>query len=590
MAETNKPTFTKQTFAYYFKHAQEYRATFLVIFIFVILASAANVLGPVYYKKFFDLLTTTGPAATMAQFTEVLLIILAIKLFGWLCWRILSFTSSYFQTHVMADLFNSCFAYLHKHSVSFFNNNFAGSLVKKVNRFVYSFGSIMEVFIWNLIPSIVNVALIVYILAQRQIWVGMAVLAWVILFCVINFFFSRYKLKYDIRRSALDSKVSGVLADTISNQLNIKLFNGYLRENNAFRKITGQLQAIRQFSWNLTNIFDAVQTLMMMGLELGLMFYALKLWQAGSVTIGDFVLIQTYLINMFDRLWDFGRIIRYYYEAMADAQEMTEVLETPHEIIDIAKVKQLKVEAGKIEFSDVSFSYNQTRRVIKDFDLTIRPKEKVAIVGPSGGGKSTIASILLRQHDLTKGQILVDGQNINQVSQESLWSNIGLVNQDPVLFHRSLSENIAYGLWGANREQVIKAAKLAHAHEFIKSFTEGYETFVGERGVRLSGGERQRVAIARAIIKDAPILVLDEATSSLDSQSEELIQKALANLMKDKTVIVIAHRLSTIMKMDRIVVVDQGKIIESGSHQELLKKRDGFYKRLWSKQVGGFIS
>lgn len=589
MIESNN-NLTKQTFAYYFKHVLKYRVSFFVILIFIVLASGARVLMPVYYKKFFDLLTKTGEMAAMSQFSKILLTILAIDLFAWACWRVLSFTASHFQTHVMSDLFNSSFAYLHKHSVSFFNNNFTGSLVKKVNRFVYSFASIMDVFVWSLIPSLVNVALIVYVLSRRNIWVGMAVLVWVILFCTINFVFSRYKLKYDVKRSALDSKVSGALADTITNQLNIKLFNGYSRENNAFRKITGQLQAMRNFTWNLTNYFDAVQTLMMVGLEIGLMFYALKLWREGLVTIGDFVLIQTYLINMFDRLWDFGRIIRYYYEAMADAQEMTEILEKPHEIVDIPKAKQLKVSEGKIEFVDVDFSYNQTRQIIKKLNLVIQPKEKVAIVGPSGGGKSTIASILLRQHDLTDGRIIIDGQNISQVSQESLWSNIGLVNQDPILFHRSLSENISYGLWGSNQEQVVKAAKMAHCHDFIKGFTEGYDTFVGERGMRLSGGERQRVAMARAIIKNAPILVLDEATSSLDSESEELIQKALSNLMKNKTVIVIAHRLSTIMKMDRIVVVDQGQIVEQGSHAELLKKRDGFYQRLWSKQVGGFIS
>ncbi|MDQ5938313.1 MAG: ATP-binding cassette, subfamily bacterial [Patescibacteria group bacterium] len=589
MADKINKTLTKQTFTYYLQHALKYRVIFALIVILVILASVANVLSPVYYKKFFDLLTQSGEMASMSQFTTVLLTILLIDLSGWVCWRALSFMASYSQTHVMADLFNSCFAYLHKHSVSFFNNNFAGSLVKKVNRFVYSFGSIMDVFVWNLIPILINVSLIIYILSRRNIWVGLAVLLWVVIFLIINFIFSRYKLKYDVKRSELDSKVSGVLADTITNQLNIKLFNGYQRENNTFRKVTGQLQSLRNFTWNLTNYFDAVQTLMMIGLEIGLMFYALHLWRGGSVTIGDFVLIQAYLINMFDRLWDFGRIIRYYYEAMADAQEMTEVLETPHDIVDVPKAKQLKVNKGQIEFVDVSFSYNQTRQIIKNFNLTIRPQEKVAIVGPSGGGKSTIASILLRQHDLADGQINIDGQNINKVTQESLWSNISLVNQDPILFHRTLSENISYGLWGSSQEQVVKAAKMAHCHDFIKGFTEGYGTFVGERGVRLSGGERQRVAMARAIIKNAPILVLDEATSSLDSESEELIQKALANLMKNKTVIVIAHRLSTIMKMDRIVVVDKGQIVEQGTHQELLKIPDGFYQRLWSKQVGGFI-
>lgn len=590
MTTTNKKSLDQKTFAYYRRHVMKYRVAFFVIFIFIVLASVARVAIPVYYKQFFDLLTQSGEMAPASQFTQVLLVVLALELAAWACWRILSFTASYAQTRVMADLFNFCFAYLHKHSVSFFNNNFAGSLVKKVNRFVYSFGSIMDVFAWNLIPIVVNVSLIIYVLSSRNIWVGMAVLLWVIIFCAINFIFSRYKLKYDVKRSELDSKVSGALADTITNQLNIKLFNGYQRENNAFRKITAQLQAMRNFTWNLTNYFEAAQTLMMIGLEIGLMFYAVHLWRLGLLTIGDFVLIQTYLINMFDRLWDFGRIIRYYYEAMADAQEMTEVLETPHQIVDMPKAKALKITSAQIDFAKVSFSYNQTRQIIKDFELTIKPKEKVAIVGPSGGGKSTIASILLRQHELSAGHILIDGQDISRVSQESLWSKISLVNQDPILFHRTLSENIAYGLWGATQEQVVKAAKMAHCHDFIKGFTEGYDTFVGERGVRLSGGERQRVAMARAIIKNAPILILDEATSSLDSESEELIQKALSNLMKNKTVIVIAHRLSTIMKMDRIVVIDKGQIVEQGTHQELLQKHNGFYQRLWSKQVGGFIS
>lgn len=589
MKENKKNNFTKQTFAHYLKHALKYRVAFSVILLLVVFASVANVIAPLYYKKFFDLLTQTGSVASWQSLANILFIILGIRLFAWACWRILSFTASYFQTHVMADLFNSSFAYLHRHSVSFFNNNFTGSLVKKVNRFVYSFGAIMDVFVWSLATSLINVSLIIYVLWQRNIWIGLAVLVWVLLFCLINYFFSLYKLKYDVRRGELDSKVSGALSDTITNQLNVKLFNGYKRENESFRKMTGQLQSLRNFTWNLTNIFDGIQALMMTGLEIGLMFYALHLWRSGMVTIGDLVMIQAYLLNMFDRLWDFGRIIRYYYESMADAQEMTQILETPIEIVDVPRAKQLKITAGQIEFKNVVFSYNQTRQIIKDLNLVIKPREKVAIVGPSGGGKSTIASILLRQHDLASGHILIDGQDISRVSQESLWSKIGLVNQDPILFHRTLSENIAYGLWGSDKNQVVQAAKMAHCHEFIKSFNDGYETFVGERGVRLSGGERQRVAIARAIVKNAPILILDEATSSLDSESEELIQKALANLMKNKTVIVIAHRLSTIMKMDRIVVVDKGKIIEQGSHQELLNKKDGFYQRLWSKQVGGFI-
>jgi len=325
-------------------------------------------------------------------------------------------------------------------------------------------------------------------------------------------------------------------------------------------------------------------------LEIGVMYYAISLWQKNLITIGDFVLIQTYLIGIISRLWNFGRIIRKYYEAMADAEEMTEILETPHEIKDIKSAKTLKVAGGNIEFKEVDFSYNKTRKIISNLNLNIAAKEKVALVGASGSGKTTIVNLLLRNYDIDSGKILIDGQKIISVSQDSLWKNIALVNQDPILFHRTLKENISYGKPSASDSDIIKAAKLAHAHSFIENFPEKYETYVGERGVKLSGGERQRIAIARAILKNAPILVLDEATSSLDSEAEEMIQDALSNLMKDKTVIVIAHRLSTIMKMDRIIVFDQGNIVEFGTHKQLVAKRNGVYKKLWQKQVGGFIA
>ena len=325
-------------------------------------------------------------------------------------------------------------------------------------------------------------------------------------------------------------------------------------------------------------------------LEIAVMSYAVTLWQKGLITIGDFVLLQTYLLSMIMRLWNFGRIIRRYYENMAEAEEMTEILVAEHEIQDIKMAKKLKLTNGQVRFEKVNFNYNQTRKIISNFDLTIKAKEKVAIIGSSGSGKSTLVNLLLRNHELSSGNIFIDDQKINRVTQESLWKNIALVNQDSILFHRSLQENIGYGQIKASNAEIIKAAKLAHANDFINNFPEKYQTYVGERGVKLSGGERQRVAIARAILKDAPILVLDEATSSLDSESEGLIQDALINLMKNKTVIVIAHRLSTIMKMDRILVLDQGQIAEQGTHKELIKKSNGLYKRLWEKQIGGFIS
>jgi ATP-binding cassette subfamily B protein len=338
----------------------------------------------------------------------------------------------------------------------------------------------------------------------------------------------------------------------------------------------------------MSNLAEAVQHGLMIILEVGILYTALRFWQDGKLTIGDFAMIQTYMLQMFNRLWEVGRNIRRVYEGLADADEMTRILTQPHEIQDREHAKELAVSTGHIEFKNISFGYTEQKPVLGNFSLTISPGQKIAFVGPSGGGKTTIVKILLRFFDLQSGKIEIDGQDISEVTQNSLRKNIALVPQEPILFHRSLMENIRYARPEASDQDVIEAARLAHCHEFISGFSEGYETFVGERGVKLSGGERQRVAIARAILKNAPILILDEATSSLDSESEHYIQDALKNLMKDRTAIVIAHRLSTIMQMDRIIVLEGGKIIEDGKHAELLKAREGIYQKLWHIQAGGF--
>jgi ATP-binding cassette subfamily B protein len=583
--------YTKQTFRIYWRHTKKYRGVFLLIIFAISLGSITNLIAPLYYKEFFDTLFGTDHVVDKVIALKTALVkVLLTYLVSWIFWRISGFGVAYFQTRIMADLMNKCFAYIHKHSVTFFNNNFVGSLVKKVNRFSHSFEVIADLLFWDLLPITVDIIMIVVVLGRKSLLLGLVVLSWVVVYLSINYIFSRYKLKFDVRRAVLNSKVTGVLADTITNHLNVKLFNGYKRENEGFQKINGQYQKLQQFIWNLANYFEGGQALMMIGLELGVMYYAVSLWEQGIISVGDFVLLQAYLLNIILRLWNFGRIIRKYYEALADAEEMTEVLEAPHEIQDIPDALSLSVRQGRIDFDGVIFSYNKTRRVIKKLDLRISAREKIALVGPSGSGKSTIINLLLRNYELTGGMIAIDGQRINSVSQESLWHNIALVNQDPILFHRTLRENIRYGNPGTNDDAIIQAAIQAHAHDFIQSLPDTYDTYVGERGVKLSGGERQRVAIARAILKNAPILVLDEATSSLDSESEELIQDALVNLMQNKTVIVIAHRLSTIMKMDRIIVLNDGAIVEEGSHQELINKQNGLYRRLWEKQVGGFIS
>jgi ATP-binding cassette subfamily B protein len=582
--------FSKKTIKIFWRAAKKYQLAFWTIVLTTALAALAHVIPPIFYRDFFNILSEGEPTnIRTGLLVAILMKIMAVYLIGWLFWRISTFTTTYFQTKVMNDLYNTCFAYIHRHSISFFNNTFIGSLVKKVNRYAKAFMGVTDAFFFEFLQIGINLIFIFIILFINNRIIGLIIFGWVIVYLLVNLLFSFYKLKYDFKKSEVDSEITGYLADTIANHQNVKLFNGYQRERNGFGQVVDRWRRLQLFSWNLTNIFEAVQGILAIGLEIGIFYFAVKLWQRGQFSLGDFVLIQAYVLTIFMRLWNFGRVIRHYFEHMADANEMTEILETPHEIQDVKNAIELKVKQGEIEFKKVNFSYHKTRRIFFNLNLLIEPGERVALVGPSGAGKSTLINLLLRNYDLGGGKIYIDKQKISSVRQNSLHRQISLVPQDPILFHRSLMENIRYGNPSATDEQVMRAAKLAKCHDFISQLSEGYETYVGERGVKLSGGERQRVAIARAILKNAPIIVLDEATSSLDSESEELIQEALRKLMESKTVIVIAHRLSTIMKMDRIIVLENGKIVEEGSHESLLKKKSGLYRRLWTKQAGGFI-
>ncbi len=582
---------TKKTLKIYLQHVGKYKFWGSIVLLSVVAGAATNAITPLYYKQFFDVLVSGQTEdATVSALYSVLVSIAIFKIAGWISWRAATFISAYFQTSVIADLSNTCFKYLHKHSFSYFNNNFTGSLVKRVSYFPRAFELIADRITWSFAPLIVSIVIITVVLFIKSILLGAAIVLWLIVMVTLNWFLAKYKLKYDVKASEAQTKATGFLSDAITNNSNIKLFCGYKREVDEFFVLNGIIRKLRRFSWNLNNTFEAVQVFFMIVLEIGFFFIGIYLWEKGKFTIGDFVLLQTYIIIIFQHIWDLGKMIRDTYHDLADAEEMTEILTTPHEIVDVPKAKGLKVIEGKIEFKNVDFYYHKTRKILENFNLVVAARERVALIGPSGAGKTTVVKLLLRNHEVDGGKILIDGQDISRVTQESLWKNISLVPQDPILFHRTLLENIRYGKPEATVEEVIEAAKAAHCHEFISTFPEKYDTYVGERGVKLSGGERQRVAIARAILRNSPILVLDEVTSSLDSESEGLIQDALDKLMKDKTVIVIAHRLSTIAKMDRIIFIDNGEIKESGTHQELLAVKDGQYRKLWELQACGFIT
>ncbi|OGL60450.1 hypothetical protein A3H10_04125 [Candidatus Uhrbacteria bacterium RIFCSPLOWO2_12_FULL_46_10] len=577
----------KQIINVFWKHVRKYPVVTAMLLTGTFSVYTVEIITPWFYKKFFD--TLAAPIANGADIlVHTLFIIIALELLAWLIYRLNAVGLVRLETRVIADLNETSFNYLIGHSYSFFTNSFAGSLVRKVNRLSRAFEEVADQVQFSLIPLIVTVVGILIGVSFRSIVLTATLGVWVIIFLTANYFFARWKQPYEIAKSMKDTEATGVLADAIGNSTTIKLFTGHEHEKQRYHNIIEEWRKVYSFTWNISEIAYGVQSLLMIAIEFIMLYIAIKLWRVGILTVGDFVLIQIYIIRLMRQLWDFGRILRRFYMAFADAAEMVEILELPHEIKDRKTAKELAVRQGKIEFNNVDFGFHQTRKVLNRFNLVIQPGERVALVGPSGAGKSTITHLLFRFFEIDAGHILIDGQDISKVTQKSLRDQIALVPQEPILFHRTLLDNIRYGQRGASDAEVVEAAKKAHCHDFINELPFGYDTYVGERGIKLSGGERQRVAIARAILKNAPILVLDEATSSLDSESEALIQDALRELMKGKTVIVIAHRLSTILSMDRIIVIENGKVIDMGTHQELLN-RQGIYKKLWEIQAGGFL-
>ena len=553
---------------------------------------AGSIIVPVYYKNLFDALSAgIAPAQAVPELVHIIVIILILNLITWLFFRINAFAVTHYQTKIMNRLRQQSFEYIIGHSYSFFNNAFAGSLVQKVNRYMRSFERVTDRFFSDIVPIVTRVIGICIVLWFVQPIFTVAIIVWMIVFFAMSVVMSRWKIPYDIRAAEVESRASAALADSLSNHATIQTFSRFSHETALFGEANTTHTTAMRKKWNVANIIDSIQSFLNVGLEFLIFYLAIRYWGMGLLSIGTFVLIQIYIIGLMDSFWGWSRILRDLYEAFADAREMVEILKLAHGVKDARGALPLVVTAGAVDLEAVKFSFTPKNPVLDGVTLHVRPGERIGLVGPSGAGKSTLVRLLLRLYDIQGGSISIDGQDVKGVTQVSLRESISFVPQDPILFHRSLRDNIRYGKTDATDEEIIRAAELAHCHEFIVGFPQGYDTFVGERGVKLSGGERQRVAIARAILKNAPILILDEATSSLDSQSEMLIQDALDNLMKGKTVMVIAHRLSTIRKMDRIVVIDHGRIIEEGSHDELVAKgaAAGLYARLWSLQSKGFI-
>lgn len=583
--------FAKDSLKIFWTHAKRYRTLVFVLSLSTVFIALVNLLIPVLYSNFFNLITNVDKNNADEFYKGLFYILIQIFLANlviWLFSRVQHLTNNYFESRTSANLLNTCFDHISDKPSKFFASNSVGSLVGQANRFVWAFEGINEEFFWYLIPLVLEIVGIFFMVIQKNLLMGVIFFFWTAAFILINCIFARFKYKFDLKFNTANSASTGYFADTVLNNFSVKAFSGEQFESSSFKKRTEKQFRLKLFSWNIGQIFQAIQSFFMIALEFLIFFIALKLWKNNSFAVADFVLIEIYLINLFRKLIDFERIIRQIHEYLASAEEMTNYIsdESKKNIVDDAI--SLKVNKGTIEFKDVLFHYPNEIKACLNIDLKINPQEKVAIVGPSGSGKSTLFKLLLRLYDVQSGDILIDGQNIKEVSLASLRNNISIVPQEPILFQRSILENIRYGDFKASNEEVMNAARLADCYDFIMQLPEGFNTKLGEGGANISGGGRQHIAIARAILKNAPILLLDEATSSMDSYSELLTQKALKNLIQDKTVIVIAHRLSTISQMDRIIVLNDGKIEEEGTHSSLMLQPNCLYKKLWQTQQQHF--
>ncbi|MGR9087861.1 MAG: ABC transporter ATP-binding protein [Gammaproteobacteria bacterium] len=482
----------------------------------------------------------------------------------------------------------SMFAYLQHHSPRYFSEHFAGALAHRISETAVSINHTLWAVLCDFWPIGITFAVSIYLLFGVHPELGKFVAGWVLFYVSVSYWLATRCQPYAKRHAAMRSLVNGKIVDAVTNILNAKWFArlhferrylaGFLRmELKEAGRTFWFMERVRWFQFAAAAI-----------LKIGTIYYALILWDEGQISVGDFTMSAGLALLIIGDARNLSRRFLEFFEYVGNINNGVDTIVKPHEIVDAADAESLEVTRGRIEFRKVRFGYEPGHPVFEELSIAIEPGQRVGLVGFSGSGKSTFVSLILRSYEPQQGEILIDGTDIATVTQDSLHQQVSLIPQDPSLFHRSLKENIGYGRLEAEEEQIIEAAKLAHADEFIQTMPQAYDSLVGERGIKLSGGQRQRIAIARVILKDAPILILDEATSSLDSVTEKTIQENLDRIMGRKTVIAIAHRLSTLTHLDRILVFDRGRIVEDGSHDDLLR-RQGHYHRLWSMQAGGFL-
>lgn len=585
----------RKTFRYYWHHLRTLPKFFIPVSIILPINTLVNnYLPPLVLAVILNKLSRHDYSShhLWADFGSYLGLYLFLSLIGGtVLWRLFDMFYWRLEGKMERLIYQEVFGHLITQSANFHANQFAGSLVSATNKLANAYVRLADTVLFQITPLFVGLTFVTIVMSFRAPLYAILLVSFSLVYIVVSFVVNRPVRAHGARVANAESQQTGTLADALTNVMAIKSFSREVDENKRFadatdstyNKLMGMMYAFQK-----QQIFLSSVTGIMSGVALAVAVISVVSFGANLATA---FLIFSYTSSIASQLFTFSNnALRNLNRTFGDANDMIDILALEPEVRDPEHPEKKRIDNGGIEFRNVVFTHDGADDALFDkLNITVKAGEKIGLVGHSGSGKTTFTRLLLRFSDIDDGEILIDGQNIAQITQQDLRSSIAYVPQEPLLFHRSIRENIAYGHPGASEEEIEAAAEQANAHDFIVGLPNGYETLVGERGVKLSGGQRQRIAIARAILKDAPILVLDEATSSLDSESEALIQDALWKLMEGRTAIVVAHRLSTIQHMDRIIVLHNGTIVEQGSHRELLKRKTGTYAKLWQRQSGGFI-
>lgn len=563
---------------------------FFIVFLTSLTWSVNDVLFPYFIKLFINIINSFkgNPNNIYSILSWPIFALITCWVVMTIAMRVQGFVLAATFPRFRANIRETVFDYVKQHSHEYFSSNFAGSIAQKLASLPTSCQTVLEILIFNLSSITVGFIIAVVLVWRTHVIFAEILIAWFCLHMGTTVLFLRIGNKrWEIHSEAV-ATLTGKVVDCFTNIMNVRLFARSHYENTYLRRAQADEIKKAKKALFLMEIMYVLQGIFGLGLIFAVLFTLIHGWVQGWVTIGDFSLVGMLAFWVLGMVWYMSYQLSVLVREIGTIGQSLSLVTLGHDILDKPHAAVLKVNQGDIRFVDVSFHYRKNHAVFHKLNVHIPAGQKVGLVGFSGAGKSTFVNLMLRFYDLNGGSILIDRQDIAEVTQDSLHEQIAMIPQDPTLFHRTLMENIRYGRLNASDEEVIAAAKLAHCHEFIEKLSDGYQALVGERGIKLSGGQRQRVAIARAILKNAPILILDEATSSLDSVTEKVIQESLQQLMRGKTTIVVAHRLSTLASMDRVLVFHQGKIIEDGTREELLAM-NGHFAKLWNMQTDGFL-